>query len=147
MARMRLFFFRGVSMCAGCHARRWSRDRDDGGALFRGGSEDSEISHEMETRRNLHLIERYRRVDANTLSFRVTIEDHSTWTKPWTAVQELKKNSDRKNQVYEGGCHEGNYGLIGMLVNTRAAEKAFAEGKGPDPATQDNATGGVGRQQ
>jgi hypothetical protein len=99
------------------------------------------------SRENLHLIERYKRLDANTLSFQVTIEDPTTWTRPWTAVQELTKNSDQKNQVYEGGCHEGNYGLIGMLANTRAAEKAFAEGKGPDPATQDNATGGVGRQQ
>jgi hypothetical protein len=97
------------------------------------------------SRENLHLIERYKRIDANTLSFQVTIEDPATWTRPWTAVQELTKNSDQKNQVYEGGCHEGNYGLIGMLVNTRAAEKAFAEGRGPDPATQDNATGGVGR--
>jgi len=97
------------------------------------------------SRENLHLIERYRRVDANTRSFQVTLEDPTTWTKPWTAIQELKKNSEQKNQVYEGGCHEGNYGLIGMLANTRAAEKAFAEGKGPDPATQDNATGGAGR--
>ena len=32
--------------------------------------------------------------------------------------------------------------MIGMLVNTRAAETAFAEGRGPDPETQDNATGG-----
>jgi hypothetical protein len=94
------------------------------------------------SRENLHLIERYRRHDANTLEFKVTIEDPTTWTRPWTAVQELTKNDDRKNQVYEGGCHEGNYGMIGMLLNTRAAEKAFAEGKGPDPATQDNATGG-----
>ena len=97
------------------------------------------------SRENLHLIERYKRVDANTLSFQVTIEDPATWTRPWTAIQELKTNDEQKNQVYEGGCHEGNYGLIGMLVNTRAAEKAFAEGKGPDPATQDNATGGAGR--
>jgi hypothetical protein len=97
------------------------------------------------SRENLHLIERYKRIDANTLSFQVTLQDPTTWTKPWTAIQELKKNSDQKNQVYEGGCHEGNYGLIGMLANTRAAEKAFAEGKGPDPATQDNATGGAGR--
>src|SRR6266566_3917113 len=94
------------------------------------------------SRENLHLIERYRRVDANTLAFQVTMEDPTTWTRPWTAVQELGRNSDQKNQVYEGGCHEGNYGLIGMLANTRAAEKAFAEGRGPDPATQDNATGG-----
>jgi len=94
------------------------------------------------SRENLHLIERYKRVDANTLSFQVTIEDPATFTKPWTALQELTKNSDQKNQVYEGGCHEGNYGMIGMLANTRAAEKAFAQGKGPNPALEDNATGG-----
>ena len=96
------------------------------------------------SRENLHLIERYRRIDADTLAFQVTIEDPTTFTAPFTAVQELAKNSDQANQVYEGGCHEGNYGMIGMLVNTRAAEKAFAEGRGPDPATQDNATGGGG---
>ncbi len=94
------------------------------------------------SRENLHLIERYRRLDENTLELRVTIEDPTTFTAPFTAVQELTKNSDTANQVYEGACHEGNYGMIGMLVNTRAAERAFAEGRGPDPATQDNATGG-----
>ena len=52
-----------------------------------------------------------------TLSFTVTVEDPTTFTRPWTAVQELTKNSDQKNQVYEGGCHEGNYGMIGMLAN------------------------------
>ena len=35
--------------------------------------------------------------------------------------------------------------MTGMLANTRAAERLFAEGRGPDPATQDNATGGGGR--
>ena len=96
------------------------------------------------SRENLHLIERYRRLDENTLSFEVTIDDPTTFTRPFTAVQELTKNSDRENAVYEGGCHESNFGMIGMLVNTRAAEQAFAEGRGPDPATQDNATGGGG---
>jgi hypothetical protein len=94
------------------------------------------------SRENLHLIERYRRVDMNTLEVRVTIEDPTTFTRPFTVIQELTKNSDMENQVYEGACHEGNYGMIGMLVNTRAAERAFAEGRGPDPATQDSATGG-----
>ncbi len=93
-------------------------------------------------RENLHLIQRFRRTDANTLSIQITAEDPTTWTMPWTAVQELEKADERTTQVLEGGCHEGNYGLLGMLLNTRAAEKAFAEGKGPDPATQDNATGG-----
>ncbi len=94
------------------------------------------------SRENLHLIERYRRLDENTLSLEITVEDPATFTRPFTAVQELTKNSDIENMVYEGGCHEGNYGLVGMLVNTRFAERAFAEGQGPDPATQDNATGG-----
>jgi hypothetical protein len=94
------------------------------------------------SRENLHLIERYRRLDENTLSLEITVEDPATFARPFTAVQELTKNSDIENMVYEGGCHEGNYGLVGMLVNTRFAERAFAEGQGPDPATQDNATGG-----
>ena len=94
------------------------------------------------SRANLHLIERYKRVDMNTLQITVTAEDSTTWVRPFTFVQELKKNADKPNMVYEGGCEEGNYALLGMLANTRAAEKAFAEGKGPDPAREDNATGG-----
>ena len=95
-------------------------------------------------RENLHLIQRFRRLDANTLQVEFTAEDPTTWTRPWTAVQELERADEKTTLVLEGGCHEGNYGLLGMLLNTRAAEKAFAEGKGPDPATQDNATGGGG---
>jgi hypothetical protein len=98
------------------------------------------------SRENLHLIERYKRLDPATLQITITAEDPTTWVKPFTFVQELRKNADKPNMVYEGGCHEGNYGLLGMLVNTRAAEKAFAEGKGPDPALEDNATGGAGDQ-
>lgn len=96
------------------------------------------------SRENLHLVERYTRLDADTLQVEVTVEDPTTFTQPFTAVQELTRNSDQENQVYEGACHEGNYGMIGMLMSTRAAEEAFAEGRGPDPATQDNATGGGG---
>jgi hypothetical protein len=93
-------------------------------------------------RENLHVVERFKRVDAHTLSVQFTAEDPATWVKPWTAVQELEKADEKTTLVLEGGCHEGNYGLQGMLLNTRAAEQAFREGKGPDPATQDNATGG-----
>ena len=96
------------------------------------------------SRQNLHLIERYRRLDANTLEQAVTVEDATTWTKPWTAVVELTKQDDKANQIYQQTCHEGNYGQTGILANFRAAEKAFAEGRGSDPATQDNASGGGG---
>jgi hypothetical protein len=94
------------------------------------------------SRENLHLIERYKRIDPTTLQITITAEDLTAWVKPFTFTQELRKNADKPNMVYEGGCHEGNYGLLGMLANTRAAEKAFAEERGPDPALQDNATGG-----
>jgi hypothetical protein len=103
------------------------------------------FSHETDyrgSRENLHLIERYKRIDANTLRVTITAEDPTTWVKPFTFVQELKKNPDKPNEVYEGGCVEGDYALLGMLANTRAAEKLFAEGKGPDPALEDNASGG-----
>ena len=57
---------------------------------------------------------------------------------------DLKKSPDKFNRIFESTCHEGNYGLTGMLANTRAAERAFAQGKGPDPATQNLALGGAG---
>ena len=94
------------------------------------------------SRENLHLVERYRRVDGGTLSLEITIEDPTTWVRPWTLVQDLTKN-DETTLVLEGGCHEGNYGLLGMLANTRAADRLFKEGKGPDPNTQWLASGGT----
>lgn len=93
-------------------------------------------------RRNLRLTERFTRVSPDRLDYRVTVEDPTTWTRPWTIAVPWNRQPERANQVYESTCHEGNYGLLGMLTNTRAAERLFAEGKGPDPATQDNATGG-----
>ena len=96
------------------------------------------------SRENLHLVERLSRTSDNRITYRVTVEDPSTWTRPWTVDVPWSRLPDTLNQVYESTCHEGNYGLLGMLANTRAAERLFKEGQGPDPATQDNATGGGG---
>lgn len=93
-------------------------------------------------RENLRLTERFTRVSPERINYRVTVEDPTTWTRPWTFEVPWRREPEQPNQVYESTCHEGNYGLLGMLANTRAAERLFAEGKGPDPATQDNATGG-----
>ena len=87
-----------------------------------------------------------KRIDAKNLEITITAEDPTTWVKPFTFVEELRKNADKPNMVYEGGCQEGDYALLDMLANTPAAEKLFAEGKGPDPAREDNATGGGGAQ-
>ena len=92
-------------------------------------------------REGLHLIERFTRVDANTIEYAATIEDAGTWTKPWTVKQELVRQNEQANRIYyEPRCHEGNYGLPTMLLGTRVEERAFAQGKGPDPATKDTAT-------
>jgi hypothetical protein len=97
------------------------------------------------SREGLHLVERFTRLAVGVLEYAVTIEDPSTWTRPWTVTQELTAQDERANRIYlEPRCHEGNFGLAGMLINTRAEERAFARGQGPDPATRDNSTGGAG---
>ena len=64
------------------------------------------------------------------------MEDPTTWTRPWTIKQELSRQSDQANRIYkEPRCHEGNYAMPALLVGARAEEKAFAEGRGPHPAT------------
>lgn len=78
------------------------------------------------SRLNVHLIERLTRLDADTLRYEYTMEDPTTWTKPWTAQQFLTRIP---MQVYEYACHEGNYGIVGILSGARAAEKAANEAK------------------
>ena len=90
---------------------------------------------------NRRLVERYTRIDDDTLEYEVTIEDPTVWTAPWTVRQELKRQSDEQNRIYyEPRCHEGNYGLPALLIGARVDEQAFAEGRGPDPFSLDTAT-------
>jgi hypothetical protein len=97
------------------------------------------------SRENLHLVERWTRTGPDTLDYVVTMDDPTTWTRPWTVRQELSRQSDQANRIYyEPRCHEGNYGLPGLLLGARTAEKAFAEGRGPDPATLCTAGCGFG---
>lgn len=92
----------------------------------------------LDSRENRHLVERWTRLDADTINYAVTIEDVTTWTMPWTAKQEFVRQDERANRIYyEPRCHEGNYGLAGMLRGARADDRAFARGEGPDPATLD----------
>jgi hypothetical protein len=77
---------------------------------------------------NLHVVERFTRVDANTLLYRFTIEDPHTWDRPgsgeytWPATDK---------PIYEYACHEGNYALRGILQGARRqeAEQAAAQTK------------------
>jgi hypothetical protein len=90
---------------------------------------------------NLHLVERWTRTGPDTIEYVVTISDPTTWTKPWTVKQEFKKQSDEANRIYkEPRCADGEYARFAMMNGARVAEKAFAEGKGPNPATINLAT-------
>ena len=69
---------------------------------------------------NLHLTERFRRLDADTLNYEFTINDPTVWTRPWTATFTLAKLPE---SMFEYACHEGNYSLVNMLRGARAAER------------------------
>jgi hypothetical protein len=95
------------------------------------------------SRENLHLVERWTRTGPKSLSYEVLIEDPTVWTRPWTIKQEFGRQSDEENRIYyEPRCIEGNFGLPGLLHGRRVEERAFAEGRGPDPRTKDS-VGGV----
>jgi len=130
------------------HVRQWwgdSRGRWEGDTLVVDVTNFSPKSDYQGARENLHLIERWRRIDANTLEYMVTIEDPTTWTRPWTVTQELNLQNNEANRIYyEPRCHEGNHGLAGMLLGARIEEKEFKEGRGPDPATRCSAYCGSG---
>lgn len=72
----------------------------------------------------LHVIERFTRTGPESLKYEITINDPGTWTKPWSLMIPLKLSPD---PIVEYACHEGNYGLQGILAGARAEEKV-AEG-------------------
>jgi len=69
---------------------------------------------------NLHLVERFSRPDADTLLYEFTVEDPTVFTRPWTAQIAMTKSDQ---PLYEYACHEGNYGLPGILGGAREKEK------------------------
>jgi hypothetical protein len=75
---------------------------------FRGSSE------------NLHVVERFSRIDANTLRYRFTVEDPSTWERPWSGEEVWPATKDL---LFEYACHEGNYALGNILRGARLREK------------------------
>jgi hypothetical protein len=128
--------------------RQWygdSRGRWEGDTLVIDVTNFSPKTDYQGARENLHLVERWRRTGPSSLEYIVTIEDPTVWTRPWTAKQEFTRQSDQDNRLYnEPRCIEGNYGHPGLIRGARMEELAYAEGRGPHPATKDNATDFVG---
>jgi hypothetical protein len=69
---------------------------------------------------NLHLTERFTRVNTSTLLYEFTVNDPQTWTSPWTVQVPMTKT---EGPLYEYACHEGNYGMEGLLKGARAVEQ------------------------
>ena len=128
--------------------RQWygdSRGRWEGDTLVIDVTNFSPKTDYQGARENLHLIERWTRTGPNALEYVVTIEDSTVWTRAWTVKQDFTRQSDQDNRLYyEPRCIEGNYGHPGLIRGARMEEAAYAEGRGPHPATKDNATDFVG---
>ena len=72
----------------------------------------------------MRLVERFTRVDADTLEYEYTVTDPETWATPWTASIPLRRTDV---PMYEYACHEGNHSMTGILAGHRADEQATAE--------------------
>ena len=68
----------------------------------------------------LRLVERFTRVDEDTLLYEYTIEDSESFERPWTVLMPMTRSAE---PVFEYACHEGNYGMEGILAGARADER------------------------
>ena len=69
----------------------------------------------------MRLVERFTRVDRDTLLYEFTVDDPATWVRPWTVQLPMTRSDE---PIYEYACHEGNYSMPNMLKGARAAEQA-----------------------
>ena len=86
---------------------------------------------------SLHLVERFTRLDADTLLYEFTIADPVTFTRPFTAAIPMKLTED---PMFEYACHEGNYGMFNILAGARARDEA-ADGPERAAAGRDDESG------
>jgi hypothetical protein len=86
------------------------------------------------SRPTLRLVERFTRLDADTIDYRVTIEDPTMFARPWTAAVPMSKNQSERGvttgRLYEYACHEGNHSMINVLSGARAVERAAVSSTG-----------------
>ena len=78
--------------------------------------------------RNLHVVERFTRIDADMLLYQFTVDDPTVWSRPWSGEYIWPATGDR---VYEYACHEANYSFRGILGGARILEQDVREGRQP----------------
>jgi hypothetical protein len=103
--------------------RRWMGDprgRWDNGTLVVDTINFSEKTDLRGSGEHLHLVERFTRVDRDTIEYRFTAEDPTTWTTPWTAAFPLKRSDQ---PMYEYACHEGNARSVEGILRGAAVQR------------------------
>ena len=103
--------------------RQWLGDsvgRWDGDTLVVDTANFSDKTRFRGSSENLHVVERFTRIDADTLRYRFTIEDPDTWLSPWSGEEAWPATKDL---LYEYACHEGNYALGNILRGARLRER------------------------
>jgi hypothetical protein len=79
---------------------------------------------------NLKVTEKFTRVAKDRMLYQFTIEDPTTWDKPWGGEYEFSPTNGR---IQEYACHEGNYALEGMLAGAREQERLDADASSKKP--------------
>ena len=77
---------------------------------------------------NLHIVERFTRLDADTILYEFTLDDPATWTRPWKGEYLMARI---QGPIYEFACHEGNYGLANILLGRPSLRRARRAGCSP----------------
>jgi hypothetical protein len=110
--------------------RQWlgdSRGRWEGNTLVVDTTNFSNKAPFRGSGEQLHGVERFTRLDRDTIDYEVTFDDPATFTRSWTVAFPLTR---AKGPILEYACHEGNYGMVGILAGARAEERRRA-GAGP----------------
>jgi hypothetical protein len=81
-----------------------------------------ETAYRGSNAQRLRLVERFTRTGPDKVRWSVTVDDPTTWTKPWTFAVPL--TADDSEQLFEYACHEGNYAMVNILSAARAEERA-----------------------
>jgi hypothetical protein len=73
----------------------------------------------------LRVVERFTRVDSDTIEYEMTVDDPNVYTKAWKVSFPMSKDANAR--VFEYACQEGNYAMTNILSGARAEEKATDE--------------------
>jgi hypothetical protein len=112
---------RGLRQLSGDSRGRW-----EGNTLVVDTTNFSPQSNFMGAAENLHVIERLTRVGLDVLRYEITVDDATTWTRPWTVAINLKRTEDK---IYEYACHEGNFVTMEGILGASRADEAAIESK------------------